>query len=336
MGSVKVIQIGIGGFGFSWLEIINNFEGIDLLGVVDLDPQNIEKAKSIITDSNVKFFHSHLEAFEELEADIAIIITPPQTHKTLALDALKANLHVFMEKPITQDFHEAVDLLYQSRHFEKFIMISQNYRWRPEIQAIKQCIENGEIGAVEYGEWNFRRATKFGGWRDEYKEILIEDMSIHHFDMLRHILGRDATSIYAQSMRPSWSWFGGNPVASASITFDDRILINYFGSWVTRGKETSWNGEVRLVGEKGIIELIDDVPILTTINGTNKQLQLPNLAYTDREYSINEMVEAIRENRRPITSIEDNIKSFLMVGGALESINQGTVVDLRHLLKSAF
>ncbi|WP_338785940.1 Gfo/Idh/MocA family oxidoreductase [Metabacillus sp. FJAT-53654] len=327
MSRLKVIQIGVGGFGQSWLTILRDFNEIELVAVVDVDENNIVDAKKLLKDDSIQFFQNHLEAFEQVEADIAIIITPPQTHKRLALDALRAGLYVFMEKPITHTFEEATELYNEAKKYEKFIMISQNYRWRPEISAIKNCIQQGIIGNVEYGEWNFRRATKFGGWRDQYSEILIEDMSIHHFDLLRHILGKDATSIYSKSMKPSWSWFGGNGVASAIIKFDE-TLINYFGSWVTRGKETSWNGEVRLVGSKGIIELIDDVPLLTYEDGKTHELELPKMPYTDREFSIFEMVQAIKENRKPITHLEDNLKSFAIVGGALQSIKHGEEVTI--------
>ncbi|MBD1383422.1 Gfo/Idh/MocA family protein [Metabacillus arenae] len=322
MNKLKVIQIGVGGFGQSWLTILKDFNEIELVAVADVDEKNIQHAQLLLNDDSVQMFQDHQEALKQVEADIAVIITPPQTHKHLALDALQAGLYVFMEKPISHTFEDAIDLYNEAKKYEKFIMISQNYRWRPEIEVIKDCIQAGTIGTVEYGEWNFRRATKFGGWRDTYTEILIEDMCIHHFDLLRHILEEEPSSIYAKSIKPSWSWFGGNGVASAIIKFDD-ILINYFGSWVTRGKETSWNGEVRLVGSKGIIELIDDIPFLTLEDGATKELALPSMPYTDREFSIYEMVQAIKENRKPITHLEDNLKSFAMVGGALQSIKKG-------------
>ncbi|WP_299088445.1 Gfo/Idh/MocA family oxidoreductase [uncultured Metabacillus sp.] len=327
MNKLKVIQIGVGGFGQSWLTILKEFAEIELVAIVDVDTINIQNAKNVLNDKSVQTFQNHLDAFEQVPADIAIIITPPQTHKQLALDALEAGMYVFMEKPITHTFEEAIELANQAKQYEKFIMISQNYRWRPEIEAIKNCIQEGTIGVVEYGEWNFRRATKFGGWRDQYSEILIEDMSIHHFDLLRHILGKEPSSIFAKSMKPSWSWFGGNGVASAIINFDN-TLINYFGSWVTRGKETSWNGEVRLVGSKGIVELIDDVPMITLEDGITTELELPNMRYTDREFSIYEMIQAIKENRKPITHLEDNLKSFAIVGGALQSIKKGEEVTI--------
>ncbi|WP_183041176.1 Gfo/Idh/MocA family protein [Salipaludibacillus neizhouensis] len=329
MGKLRVIQIGVGGFGQKWLQILRDFENIEIVAVVDVDDHNLTNGKEILNSPHIPMYQDHLEAFANIKADAAIIATPPQTHKTLAMDALKADMYVFMEKPIAHTFEEALELFTESQKYGKFIMISQNYRWRPAIEAIRLCIQEGQIGTVEYGEWNFRRATKFGGWRDKYNEILIEDMSIHHFDLLRHILGKDATSIFAKSMKPSWSWFGGNAVASAIISFDN-IMVNYFGSWVTRGKETSWNGDLRLIGEKGMVELIDDVPSMTLEDGKTQKIPLPNMPYTDQEYSLFELVQAIKENRKPVTHIEDNIKSFALVGGALESISKEKEIDISN------
>ncbi|MFJ7974508.1 Gfo/Idh/MocA family protein [Peribacillus sp. NPDC096379] len=332
MSKLKVIQVGTGGFGTSWIEILDNFNEIELVAVVDVNLENLENAKGIIKNNSVEYFNDHLEAFSKINADIAVIITPPQTHKKLALDALAHDLNVFLEKPIAQTFEDAKDLLEKSKQHKKFIMISQNYRWRPEIEAVRKAVEKELIGKVEYVEWNFRRATKFGGWRDQYNEILIEDMSIHHFDLMRHILGVEPTTVFAKSMKPSWSWFNGNGTASVIMKFED-IFINYFGSWVTRGKETSWNGEFKLVGEKGVIELNDDCPTVTFENGSSEKIEVEDMQYEDRNYSIYEMVSAIKQGRKPATDLSDNINSFAIVGAALESIKQAKEINVQELIK---
>ncbi len=332
MEKLKVIQVGAGGFGSSWTEILDHFEDVELVAVVDVMSENLENVKKIIKNNRTEFFTNHLEAFESVKADIAVIVTPPQTHKKLALDALEHDLNVFMEKPIAHTFEDAMELLEKSRDYQKFVMISQNYRWRPEIAAVKKAVDEGLVGEIEYVEWDFRRASKFGGWRDQYNEILIEDMSIHHFDLLRHILSLEPTTVFAKSMRPSWSWFNGNGVASAIMKFDN-VLVNYFGSWVTRGRETSWNGEIKLVGKKGVIELINDKPLARLENGTTIELDLVSLEYEDREYSIFEMVNAIKENRKPITELADNINSFAIVGASLESIKQSKEIVIQDFLE---
>ncbi|PLS08443.1 Gfo/Idh/MocA family protein [Neobacillus cucumis] len=331
MTKLRAIQVGTGGFGTSWLEILEKFQDIELVAVVDVNQENLENAKKFVKNQSVEYYTDHIEAFTKSKADIAVIITPPQTHKKLALDALAYDLHVFMEKPIAQTFEDAKELLEKSRIYEKFIMISQNYRWRPEIQAVKKALDEDVIGKVEYVEWNFRRATKFGGWRDQYTEILIEDMSIHHFDLMRYLLGVNPSTVFAKSMKPSWSWFNGNSAASIVMDFEG-ILINYFGSWVTRGKETPWNGEFKLVGEKGVLELTDDCPTVTLENGQTIQLAIESMDYQDREYSIYEMISAIKQGRSPVTDLSDNIQSFAVVGAALQSIQQSKEIDVQNIL----
>lgn len=316
----KIIQVGIGGFGISWLEILKNHQNVKLVAVVDVLEDNLTKAKEHLGEEGVNYFTDYEKAFEETNADVAVIITPPQTHKKIALKALENDLHVFMEKPIAHSKEDAIELNKLAKQFSSHVMISQNYRYRPEIQSIKNAVEQGKVGPVEYVEWNFRRATKFGGWRDQYQEIIIEDMSIHHFDLLRYILGKNASSVFAKSMRPSWSWFNGNPTASVVIDLED-VLVNYFASWVTSGPETSWNGECKLYGENGVIALIDDIPYFINQQGEKEILPLPIMEYEDREYSINEMVNAINEGRMPDTVISDNIHSFNIVTAAVASIN---------------
>lgn len=331
MGNLKIIQVGAGGFGLSWLDIIGKHTDLDLVGVVDLIPENHQKAKEVVKDESVQYFEQHKEAFQTLEADLVLIVTPPQTHKKVAIDALESGLHVLMEKPIAQSIEDALELQAIAKNFSQKVMISQNYRWRPEIQALKKALDQQIAGTIEYVEWTFNRATNFGGWRDHYNEIVIEDMSIHHFDLMRYLLGKNATTIYAKSKRPTWSWFQGNPTASVTMTFED-TLVNYFASWVTSGPETSWNGNIKLYGQKGIVELIDDVPAFLTADGHKTLLLMPEMQRVDRDYSLNEMVQAIKENREPVTSLDDNLNSFGIVGAAVQSIQTSSEIGMNQYL----
>ncbi|WP_130859559.1 Gfo/Idh/MocA family protein [Gracilibacillus phocaeensis] len=327
----KIIQVGTGDFGLTWLEILRDDPHVDIVAVVDVAKENLEKARRIMDVKTINYYENHLEAFEKETADIAVVITPPQTRGQITLDALKHDFHVFMEKPLAHTKETADDLFELAKKYQQHVVVSQNYRYRPEIQAIKQAVEQEVVGPIEYVEWNFQRASKFGGWRDNYQEIILEDMSIHHFDLLRYILGKNANTIYAKSMRPSWSWFQGNPTASVLIDMEG-IHVNYFASWVTSGPETSWNGECKLYGRQGIIALIDDRPMIIKPNGEEQSLSLPEMEKQDRAFSINEMITAIEEGREPSNVVSDNIYSFQMVSASLESIKLKREIDLKKNL----
>src|SRR5947207_1226946 len=84
MEKLKAIQVGTGGFGASWLEILDKFQEIELVAVVDVNSANLENAKQFIHNNSVQYYTDHIEAFAKCKADIAVIVTPPQTHKKLA------------------------------------------------------------------------------------------------------------------------------------------------------------------------------------------------------------------------------------------------------------
>jgi len=327
MKKIRVIQVGVGGFGKSWMELVMGYENTELAAIVDMIPDNLAEAKRVTNLSEDVLFTDSLEAFAKVNADLVLIVTPPKTHNQIAKQAIEAGFHVMMEKPLTHTFEEAEDLLEFTESSDKKVMISQNYRWRPPVQTVKKIIEEGIIGRIGYIEFEFRKAMKFGGWRDQYKEILLEDMAIHHFDLMRYLLNKEPVEILAQSYKPDWSWFSGNPTAGVWISFQDDIKVNYFGSWVSRGKETTWNGDIRVVGDKGAIEMIDDqVHYYLENEEEGHKVNLTQMKYEDRLASLDEMVTSILENRQPSTSIKDNLKSFMLTCMAISSAQTGQKV----------
>jgi predicted dehydrogenase len=337
MAKLKVIQVGAGGFGQSWLNIISDYPHTRLVGVVDVMQENLEAAQRIINLPPTKVYQDLDIAFDELEADLILIVTPPKTHKDLAIKALQAGFHVLMEKPITHTLEEAQELIEVSRKIDRKIAVSQNYRWRASIQTAKKLLDDQVIGQIGYMEYEFRKAMKFGGWRDNYSEILLEDMSIHHFDIMRYLLEVEPTEVFAKSFRPSWSWFSGNPSASLSISFENDIEVSYFGSWVSRGKETTWNGDIRIVGEKGAIEVINNEVSVYLVNEqdevTQEEIKLVDVPYDDRMSSLDNMVQSIFNDTTPATSIEDNVKSFQLTCSTIESARLGEKVKINKELK---
>lgn len=332
MEPFRLIQIGTGGFGQSWLQIVKEHAGVELAAVVDIAEANLQAAGEKTGLPPERLFLTPEEALAKVEADMVLIVTPPQTHKALALQALEAGLHVLMEKPLTHAYEEAVELLERSCDYERQVAVSQNYRWRPAMQTARKLLDEQAIGRVGYIEYEFRKAMKFGGWRDRYQDILLEDMSIHHFDLMRFLLGKEPVDISARSFRPAWSWFSGNPSAGASIRFEDDIHVHYFGSWVSWGKETTWNGDIRIVGDRGAIEIIDDAVTLWTgeepAAAVRQEVELAAMPYEDRAASLEDFIASVRTGRVPATAIDDNLRSFELTCAAIASARSGQSVPL--------
>jgi len=166
-------------------------------------------------------------------------------------------------------------------------------------------------------------------------------MTIHHADLLRYLTGRECEEVYAQSYRPSWSWFTGNSAAAALLRFAGGLHVNYKGSWVGTGAQTTWTGTIAVEGTEGLLLLQDDR--LTHYprgrpNGGEveaRPLPVPALPRERQHESLARFVAAVRESTRPETGIHDNIHSFAIVCAALASARAVRPVQPAALLDEA-
>lgn len=336
MEPLKVIQIGVGGFGRSWLKTVLKEPEVDLVAIVDVADENLEYAGELLQDKAIPMFHDHNEALSSVQADAVMIITPPQTHMTIAFDVMKAGLHIFLEKPLTYSFEDALEFVRKYECYDKKVMINQNYRWTPEIQAMKQAIANGSIGDIGYVDYSFRRLhnSNVDTWRVHSGEFLFTDVSIHHFDLIRYLLECQPEYVTAHGIRPSWSWCEGITVGGAIFEFPKGILMNYFGSLSDFGSPTTWNGEIRITGSEGAVELCNDIPYLSGKGGERQELPLPQMQYSSQGYSLHQFIYSIRHDTRPDTDLMDNIKSHLMVHTVIQSIHRNERVAYDDYLQA--
>ena len=120
---------------------------------------------------------------------------------------------------------------------------------------------------------------------------------------------------------------------------EGELEVSYFGSWVSRGRESSWAGEYRIVGDRGAIHW--DGPEATLVVGhpegnprepklETTPLPPKKLEHTGFAYSLHEFARAIGEDREPVTGINYNIQSFAMAMAAIESARSGRPIDLQE------
>jgi scyllo-inositol 2-dehydrogenase (NAD+) len=72
--------------------------------------------------------------------------TPETTHYPMARDCLLAGKHVFLEKPIAIELHEADDLIAISRRNKVKFTIGYSQRFNPKFAYVKRCLEDGTLG----------------------------------------------------------------------------------------------------------------------------------------------------------------------------------------------
>lgn len=326
---MKVIQVGIGGMGNAWLKAVQASDVVDYAGFVEInDAIAVEQAAKYDLDA-ATIYKSVPAALAALQPDGIIDVTPPQFHQDVSVTALEAGIPVLSEKPLADTLERAQRIVDKANETRMLHMVTQNYRYRPPVQTVKQVLASGELGAITSVGVQFYKGPHFGGFREEMAYPLIIDMSIHHLDMMRFFLERDLVSVYGRSWNPPWSWFAGDASALVTYQFDGDVLVTYDGSWCSNGADTSWNGTWRFECEHGSLHMEDDRVYVTQRDGDGKQrreVEQVTMQHTDQAYLLHEFYEAVTQGKTPATTCQDNIKSLAMVFNTVESFETGQLI----------
>src|SRR5215211_6684795 len=97
---VRVIQVGLGGWGRSWAEVVRDAKGVELVGVVDQDPEARRWASGEMGLAADACYKALDEALSGTACDAVLAITPPATHHSVVTQALNSGKHVLVEKPL--------------------------------------------------------------------------------------------------------------------------------------------------------------------------------------------------------------------------------------------
>lgn len=327
---MKVIQVGIGGMGNVWLQTVLASKNVEFAGFVEVSDAVIETQVARYALNQATIFPTLREAIDALQPDAVIDVTPPQFHRDVSILALESGIPVLSEKPLAPTLGEAREIVNVATRTGVLHMVAQNYRYSLAAQTLKRALDPalmGEIGAVSI---EFFKGPHFGGFREEMDYPLIVDMSIHHFDLLRFLLGANAVSVFGHSWNPSWSWYKGDAAASALIEFPGGLTASYTGSWCATGRETPWNGNWRFDCAKGVVTLVNDEvwAYPHDENAEPYQVEAQAMLHVAQAYLLDEFYHAVTEGKTPATTCQDNINSLSIVYNLVESFKSGAVVWL--------
>lgn len=342
LAPIRLIQVGAGGMGQVWLELLTQSSDVELVGLVDLDLNLAERALADVGRPLVPVSKSVSE-LQSSKADAVINVTIPAAHHSVTTEALFQGLHVLSEKPVAPTVSSALSLAAASEVSGRLLMTSQSRRYYATLRKFRDQIAG--LGTLGMASTEFSLAPRFGGFRDEMAHPLLVDMAIHPFDAARYALGVDPVSVLCESSNPPWSWYAGDAVATAIFEFEGGIRYVYNGSWCSDGFETSWNGSWRVTGEKGTAVwdgesspswesgevVVDDSASSIGLIDEDDATSGETIAG-----ALEEFIDAIRTGRTPSGEVHSNVISLAMVEAAVLSAESGTRVRIDDVLESSY
>jgi predicted dehydrogenase len=335
MAPFRLMIWGAGFFTRKWLEAITTREDVEVVGIASRTPERVEELQRDFKLSGATAYKGWEEAAGRGQAD-GVLITLPQTfHPDATVRALKAGLHVLVEKPLALDMASARAVYEEAgRHPNQTVMVDQNFRWRPHMQALRKAVQEGLVGRVGHIMIECRqqiRRTTVGGWREKMPDPYLLDFAIHHFDMMRYVTGDEPVEVMGKSFRPSWSWLEGSSAAAAIVTMRNGAVVDYGGTMVSLGLETPQEGLVTFIGEKGTLHMDGKSQVNLLGQGDPRVLPQEPMPGGELGYSLAEFLTSIREKRRPVPCVGEHIKSLALMLGAVESARRGAAVKIAEL-----
>ena len=336
MAKLRAIVVGAGGISGAWFPPLAA-EKVEVAAVVDLARARAEeriakyRLKAVASDDLAR-------TLRETPADFLIDLTVPEAHCEVTCAGLKAGLPVVSEKPMASSMAEARTMVRTSEQTGRLYMVSQSRRWDPQHDALARTVAAGRIGTLTTLDCDFFLGAHFGGFRDEMPSPLILDMAIHHFDMARMIGGVDPVRVWCEEFNPKGSWYKGDVAANAVFEMTGGVRFAYRGSWCAEGCHTSWNGDWRIIGDRGtLLYDHDQEPHGEAVAGRTGfhrllkpvQISRSRVRKTGMHGALCEMLALLRTGRKPPCECHDNIKSLAMVFAAMERSRRGRRVEVR-------
>ncbi len=194
---MNLILIGAGqrGMVYSGFFIKN---GHRIVAAADPNPARRELARKELGIPSEMLFESADELLEKsLLGEAAIIASMDRCHYSHAMAAMKKGYHLLLEKPISPDPKETLEIARTAETLKRTVLVCHVLRYSPFFREIRRIIDSGSIGrvlSVQHNEniGNYHMAHSFvrGNWRrEDLSSSLMMQKSCHDMDLLYWLVG---------------------------------------------------------------------------------------------------------------------------------------------------
>jgi predicted dehydrogenase len=246
--SIRVGAVGCGYWGPNLIRNLRQLPDCDLKVICDSSEQRLSHMRRL--HPGVATTHRFEQLIEDAELDAVIIATPVRFHYEMAKACLEAGKHVFIEKPMARTVAEAEELVALADRQGLTLMVGHTFLFSPAVRRMKQIVEAGDIGEVQYIS---ARRLNLGLFQ---KDINVAwDLAPHDLSILLHLLDQMPVSVSCQGS--SHVTRGIEDVTLMNLTFTKNRCAFIHNSWLDPKKVR----QMTVVGSKRMIVYDDTEPL---------------------------------------------------------------------------
>lgn len=219
MEKLKIGIIGTGHLGKLHVKMFKQISDCEVVGLYD---SNIQTAKDVAREFNVKAFDTLDELLSEIQA--ASIAVNTTSHHYIAKKCLEKGIHVFIEKPITANIPEAEELVELSASKKLNLQVGHIERFNPAIISLENFIFAPLFIQTD-------RLAQFNPRGTDVAVVL--DLMIHDIDIILSLIKSEVKKIDANGV----AVVSDNlDIANARIEFENGAVANVTASRISQKK----------------------------------------------------------------------------------------------------
>ncbi len=221
----RICVVGAGYWGKNHINVLIQLNS--LKGIVDSDQEIIKIYKEKYP--NVNCYNSIDDALKD-NYDGYTIATPAETHFKIAKKLILSGKNILIEKPMALSIEHAEELVRLAKSYNVNVMVGHVLLFHPAIIKIKEMIESGSIGELQYIYSNRLNMGKVRNHENAFWSLAPHDIAIFHY-----LTGSNPKNIQAIG-----STFLQQGIPDSTMThfhYENDVRGHIFVSWLHPFKE---------------------------------------------------------------------------------------------------
>ena len=311
-GKINIGVIGTGKLGTYHVEKLLNIPNVNLIGIHDSDQNSMDRCRQ---NFGVETFKDITMLLDKCQA--ITIATPTVTHYEVAEKALEKGLHIFIEKPITDNIDDAIKISDIAKKNDRLVQVGHIERFN---NTFKQSLEF--INKPQFIE--IHRISPFPNRSLDIPVVM--DVMIHDLDILLSInKGNPVKKIHATGASVVTDFID---LANARIEFEDGLVTNLTASRISSKQMR----KIRIFQDKSYIGIDlseKKLDIYKINNDKDDFIDVRSIDIKDEdalESELSHFISCIINNDMPLVSANDGIDALKLAVKIEELIKEGRLI----------
>ncbi|MDP3973566.1 MAG: Gfo/Idh/MocA family oxidoreductase [Candidatus Daviesbacteria bacterium] len=299
---IKTAVIGVGYWGPNFIRNLMGHDQAEVIWACDLSDESLKKINKYYP--NIKLTKNYQDILSDKTIDLLAIATPPQTHFQIAYNALKANKHIIVAKPLATKSQDAKKLINLAQKKGLLLHCDLTYLYTGAIKAIKDLTQNRSL----LGEPLYYDSTRSNLGLIQQDINVIWDLVPHDLAILIYCFNLKPTKIFCTGSKHH----GDNTreeMAHITINYSNNFIAHIHVSWISPVKLRT----ILIGGTKKMI-FYDDVEPDEKVKIYDRGISLPTNTVTPFKpiYRSGKIVIPKLENEEALyVEIDEVIKQIL-------------------------